>query len=138
MKRLTVKDQNGFYAVKMPKCKNNEEARPILMQNFKDCCTKLGIIEDLEDLITMPAEVYIKLKERLFEHIYIIDEAQIIRECCLIDYHSVLEVYHYFEFDDEEVHYHREIQDYGKTWWFEKEEAEKELSKIRGENLCLN
>lgn len=138
MKRLTVKDQNGFYAVKMPKCKNNEEAKPIFMQNFKDCCAKLGKIEDIEEHIGMPADVYIKLHERLVEHIYIIDEDQEIRDCFLIDYRSVLEVCHYFEFDDEEVHYHRELQDYGKTWWFEKEEAEKELSKIRGENLCLN
>lgn len=137
MKRLTVKDQNGLYAVKMPKCKTIEEAKPIPMQNFKDCCAKLGKIEDLEELIGMPADVYIKLHEheRFPEHIYIIDDELAIRDCDLIDYHSVLEVCYYFKSDEEEVYCHRELHDYGKTWWFDKEEAEKALKEIRGENL---
>lgn len=49
MERLTLKIIDESYAVKMQDCKTEEEARKMLMDNFKQCCNKLGKLEDLEE-----------------------------------------------------------------------------------------
>ena len=49
MERLTLKISDQSYAVKMQDCKTDDEARKMLMDNFKQCCNKLGKLEDLEE-----------------------------------------------------------------------------------------
>lgn len=56
MERLTKKYDNEPYVLDMQECGNEQEARKMLMDNFKKCCNKLGKLEDLEEQIGMSLE----------------------------------------------------------------------------------
>lgn len=51
MKRLTKKYDETRYVVKMQETSTETEVRKKLMNNFYECCNKLGKLEDLEDKI---------------------------------------------------------------------------------------
>ena len=49
MERLTIKNPNGEYALKLDEPETETEARKQLMQKFKLACNKLGKFEDREE-----------------------------------------------------------------------------------------
>lgn len=116
MERLTLKISDQSYAVKMQDCKTDDEARKMLMDNFKQCCNKLGKLEDLEEQTGMPLE-------ELFE------QCQLYQQALYLAYWGLA------EYDDKGTYDEMEASDEWKEIIMK--EADKRLEELKNEKSNL-
>lgn len=134
MERLTIKNSKDIYALNI-EANNDLDAKRILMDMFKVACNKLGKLEDLEEQIWMPLDVFVNLS-KCCSVVYSIENKhiQIMIIEALFFKPNLLPCGFFFvayeDLDDAEAYEDLYFSDFNKTWFLTREEAEARLKEV--------
>ena len=134
MERLTIKNSKDIYALDI-EANNDLGAKKILMDMFKVACNKLGKLEDLEEQIGMPLDVFVNLS-KCCSVVYSIENEYIQKMIIeslffkpnLLPCGFLFVVYE--DLDDAEAYEDLYLNDFNKTWFLTRKEAEARLKEV--------